>query len=122
MLTNNNIVVMGIRNKWSIAWGIARECLEHNANLILTYRGEREKEAIEKLIGDNYSRKAKLYKCDVAFDDQICELFDSIKRITEKFMGWYMLLLMPIQMIYTTLLLIQAERVSSMPWTLAPIH
>jgi enoyl-[acyl-carrier protein] reductase I len=87
MLTNNNIVVMGIRNKWSIAWGIARECLEHNANLILTYRGEREKEAIEKLIGDNYSRKAKLYKCDVAFDDQICELFDSIKKDYGKIHG-----------------------------------
>ena len=102
--------------------GIARECLEHNANLILTYRGEREKEAIEKLIGDNYSRKAKLYKCDVAFDDQICELFDSIKKDYGKIHGLVHAIAHANTDDLHNPLLIQAERVSSMPWTLAPIH
>ncbi|NLM11456.1 MAG: enoyl-ACP reductase [Clostridiaceae bacterium] len=76
MLTNKNIIIMGVRNKWSIAWGIAQSCLEQNANIILTYRGERERESIEKLVQKEYASKIRLYACDVSSDDQIQELFN----------------------------------------------
>ncbi len=50
MLKDKNIVIMGVANKWSIAWGgIAEMCAAQNANLIFTYYGERSLKGIEKL-------------------------------------------------------------------------
>ena len=40
---------MGIRNKWSIAYGIAESAYKQGAKLIFTYMGEENKEKIEKL-------------------------------------------------------------------------
>ena len=49
LLKGKNILIMGVRNKWSIAWGIAEAARSQGANLIFTYFGEREKEALQKL-------------------------------------------------------------------------
>jgi len=80
MLANRNIMIMGVRNKWSIAWGIAQSCLEQNANLILTYRGDREKEAIEKLIQEEQASKIGIYPCDVSSDEEIQKLFEQVGK------------------------------------------
>lgn len=78
LLEGKNIVIMGVRNKWSIAWGIAKAAMENGANVIFTYLGEREKESIEKLLVD-YSGIG-LYPCDVTCDQEIDELFEKISR------------------------------------------
>ena len=52
VLNNKNIVIMGIRNKKSIAWGIAKSAHNQGARLILTYEKEKEREAIEALVKD----------------------------------------------------------------------
>lgn len=49
LLNGKNILIMGIRNKWSIAWGIAQAAKAQGANLIFTYLGDREKESLQKL-------------------------------------------------------------------------
>jgi len=49
LLSNKNILIMGIRNKWSIAWGIARAAHREGANIIFTYQGERERDSAEEL-------------------------------------------------------------------------
>jgi len=49
LLKERTVLVMGVRNKWSIAWGIAEQARESGARLILTYQGDREREALEKL-------------------------------------------------------------------------
>ena len=49
-LENKNIVVMGVANERSIAWGVAKRLLEVGANVIFTYRKERPKGKIEKLL------------------------------------------------------------------------
>ena len=40
LLENKKILIMGIRNKWSIAYGIAKSAYEHGAKLIFTFMGE----------------------------------------------------------------------------------
>jgi enoyl-[acyl-carrier protein] reductase I len=50
LMEGKNILIMGLRNKWSIAWGIAKAAYDEGANLIITYQGEREKEGVEELI------------------------------------------------------------------------
>ncbi len=77
LLLNKNILIMGIRNKWSIAWGIAQAVHNEGGNVIITYLGEREKDSVEELAA-TISRSAIL-KCDAGSDEDIDNLFDEIK-------------------------------------------
>ena len=47
LLENKKILIMGIRNKWSIAYGIAKSAYENGAQLIFTYMREENKEKIK---------------------------------------------------------------------------
>lgn len=78
ILKDKNILVMGVRNKWSIAWGIAEFAMAQGANVLFTYLGDREKEALEKLVEDFPG--AKLYPCDVSSDEAIDDLFATLKK------------------------------------------
>lgn len=78
LLKGKNILVMGVRNKWSIAWGIAQAAKEQGANLIFTYLGDREKESLMKLTAEMGGIAA--YPCDVTKDEDIDALFSEIKN------------------------------------------
>ena len=56
VLKDKKILIMGIRNKWSIAYGIAKSAYENGAKLIFTYKGEENKEKIEMLIKTFFNR------------------------------------------------------------------
>lgn len=77
LLKNKNILIMGVRNKWSIAWGIAKAAYNEGAKLILTYQGEREKQGVEEL--SSSLGNASVYQCDITSDAQIDDLFSQIK-------------------------------------------
>ena len=55
LVNNKNIIVMGIRNKKSIAWGIAKCAHEQGARLILTYEEDKERENSELFLILDYS-------------------------------------------------------------------
>lgn len=74
LLANKNILIMGVRNKWSIAWGIVKAAQEEGAKVILTYLGEREKGSVEELGGDS------VFQCDISVDEDIDNLFSAIKE------------------------------------------
>ena len=42
-------LIMGVANNRSIAWGIARACRDHGADLAFTYQGEALKRRVEPL-------------------------------------------------------------------------
>ncbi len=71
MLKDKNIVIMGVANKWSIAWGIAEMCAEQGANLIFTYLGERSLKSIEKLLAGTELEGSLCVECDVTNDEDI---------------------------------------------------
>ena len=48
LLKDKKILIMGIRNKWSIAYGIAKSAYDNGAKLIFTYMGEENKDKIIK--------------------------------------------------------------------------
>ena len=50
LLEGKKILIMGIRNKWSIAFGIAQSVYENGGKLIFTYRGESNKEKVKEKI------------------------------------------------------------------------
>lgn len=80
ILENKNHVIMGVANKWSIAWGIARRFAQEGANLILTYYGEKSLRSIEKLLEEEGVTGARLYSCDVTSDESIRTTFEAIQK------------------------------------------
>ena len=86
ILKDKNILIMGLRNKWSIAYGIAKSAYENGANIIVTFMGEDNRSKIEDLIKD--FKGAKAYVCDEASEDEVVkELFEKIKKENGKLDG-----------------------------------
>ncbi len=80
LLNGKNIVVMGVANQRSIAWGIAKSLNREGANLIFTNRQKRSSQKLEKLLDDNNIEAKLLVSCDVANDESIQEAFGEIKE------------------------------------------
>lgn len=86
LLKDKKILIMGIRNKWSIAYGIAKSAYDNGAKLIFTYMGEENKEKIEELISEFEGSKA--YVLDGASEDNLVrEVFTKIKEENGKLDG-----------------------------------
>lgn len=80
LLKGKNIVVMGVANQRSIAWGIAKALHREGANLIFTNRQERSAKKLEKLLTDHDIEASLLVSCDVADDESIQKAFADIKE------------------------------------------
>jgi len=76
LLSGKNILIMGVRNKWSIAWSIARSAYREGANLIFTCQSERDREAVEKLV--ETLGAPLVLQCDISSDQEIDRLFGLI--------------------------------------------
>src|SRR5699024_12196300 len=75
LLKEKKIVVMGVANQRSIAWGIAKSLEREGANLIFTNRQESSYKRLQQLLEKN-NMSAKLFvTCDVANDESIEQAF-----------------------------------------------
>lgn len=86
LLENKKILIMGIRNKWSISYGIAKSAYQNGAKLIFTYVGENNKERIEKLISEFPGSQAYVLN-DASDDTLVKEIFTKIKKENGKIDG-----------------------------------
>lgn len=80
MMTNQNILVMGVANKWSIAWGIARQLHAEGANLIFSYYGDSSLRNLEKLLEQSGMQGALTLEVDVTQDAQLDSAFALLKE------------------------------------------
>lgn len=79
LLENKKILIMGIRNKWSIAYGIAKSAYENGAKLIFTYLDEESRPKLEALVEE--FEGSKFYKLeDASEDEKVEESFNVIKE------------------------------------------
>jgi enoyl-[acyl-carrier protein] reductase I len=76
LLEGKTGLVMGVANKRSIAWAIARAASGAGARLVLTYQNERLGENVVKLAPE--LENPILLPCDVQEDSQIDQLAESI--------------------------------------------
>ena len=79
-LKDKNIVVMGVANERSLAWGVAKSLFEVGANVIFTYRKERSLGKLEKLLKDNSLEAKLIVECDVNSDESIKAAFQHIGK------------------------------------------
>lgn len=86
LLKDKTILIMGIRNKWSLAYGIAKSAYENGAKLLFTFMGEENRNKISELTKD--FEGAKLYVLDGASeDDLVRDVFTKIKNENGKVDG-----------------------------------
>jgi len=70
-------LIMGVANNRSIAWGIARVCREHGADLAFTYQGEALKKRVEPLAEEVDG--LVVGHCDVTDPASIDAVFANVK-------------------------------------------
>lgn len=82
-LKGKKVVVMGVANKKSIAWGCAQALQQQGAEVIYTYQNERMKKSLEKLLdGSEF-----LVECDVSSDSSIEQAFQTINEYAGEIHG-----------------------------------
>jgi enoyl-[acyl-carrier protein] reductase I len=79
-LENRTYVIMGVANKRSIAWGIARSLHAAGARLIFTYAGERLEKSVRELVETLDRDDYLVLPCDVTKDEDIEACFKEIKE------------------------------------------
>lgn len=70
-------LVTGVANHRSIAWSIARALDREGCRLAMGYLGEREKQELDKLVGE-LKQAPLLVGCDVGKDDSVAAAFEKI--------------------------------------------
>ena len=71
-------MIMGIRNKWSIAWGAAQSAYEQGAEVIFTCGSMEKIEKIKELTDE--IPNSTVYACDMASDESIKQCLEQIKE------------------------------------------
>ncbi|HCC57243.1 MAG TPA: NADH-specific enoyl-ACP reductase, partial [Solibacterales bacterium] len=79
LLEGKLTVILGIANRWSLAYAIAQSFSREGADLVLGYLGEKQKETIASITGD-LNVKA-LLPCDVTKDEELADLAESLRAM-----------------------------------------
>jgi enoyl-[acyl-carrier protein] reductase I len=79
LLEGKTALILGIANKWSLAYSIAQAFSREGAALVLTYLGEHQKASIGELSKD--LNVAAILPCDVTRDEDLSALTDSLQDL-----------------------------------------
>src|SRR6202451_706182 len=79
LLEGKLALILGIANKWSLAYAIAQAFWREGATLALTYLGDRQKVAIEEMSAG--MRLAGLWPCDVTKEEDLLGLTESLRGL-----------------------------------------
>lgn len=81
ILAGKTILVMGVANKRSIAWGIATSAYQQGARLVFTCLSEREHGKIKDLIAEGMpGEDFPIIECNVSEDASVATAFAQIKE------------------------------------------
>ena len=73
ILKNKKVLIIGVASKRSIAASIAQVFSDNGAEIALTYQNEKLKSRVED-IASGLSGNSIIYPCDLAKDEDICNL------------------------------------------------
>src|SRR5712691_8386731 len=79
LLEGKTALILGIANKWSLAYAIAQAYSREGARLVLTYLGEHQKEAIESLAEG--LTVDSILPCDVTKDEDLARLSSALASL-----------------------------------------
>ncbi|HQU49154.1 MAG TPA: SDR family oxidoreductase [Casimicrobiaceae bacterium] len=77
-LADRKVLITGVLSNRSIAYGVARACRREGATLAFTYVNDELKDRVAKLAAE--FGPSPLLRCDVARDEDIASVFDTLGR------------------------------------------
>src|ERR1700675_1320485 len=72
LLARKTALILGVANKWSLAYAIAQAFRREGAEVILTYQGDRLKQTVEEL-GTELGA-SRIFECDVTKEADLARL------------------------------------------------
>jgi enoyl-[acyl-carrier protein] reductase I len=76
LLAGKTALILGIANRWSLAYAIAQAFQREGARMLLTYQGERLQKSVEEL-GASLGA-ARVFDCDVTHDEDLAKLTEAL--------------------------------------------
>src|SRR5256886_3783032 len=77
LLADKKILITGVLSNRSIAYGVAKACAREGATLAFTYVNDDWKDSVTKIVAEFGA--CPVLRCDVASDEQIAALFETLK-------------------------------------------
>lgn len=77
LMTGKTALILGVANRWSLAYAIAQSLSREGAKLLLTYQGERQKKTVDEL-GAELGATA-VFDCDVTNDEDLVRLTETVR-------------------------------------------
>jgi enoyl-[acyl-carrier protein] reductase I len=77
LLVDKKILITGVLSNRSIAYGVAKACAREGATLAFTYVNDDLKDRVTKIVAEFGA--CPVLQCDVASDEQIAGLFETLK-------------------------------------------
>ncbi len=77
LLEGKTALVMGVANRWSIAWAVSRALSREGARLVFTFQGERQEKDVRDLAGT--LPNSVVFPCDVTRDQELTGLAEAIR-------------------------------------------
>jgi enoyl-[acyl-carrier protein] reductase I len=78
LLEGKTALILGVANRWSLAYAIARAFIRENAQVILTYQGDRQKETVEELAAE--LKVSQVLPCNVTQDAEVDALAHMLRK------------------------------------------
>src|SRR5438270_12761548 len=78
VLAGKTALVLGVANRWSLAYAIAQAFTREGAKLILTFQSDRQKQTVEELGAELGA--IQVLACDVSQDSAIENLTATLKE------------------------------------------
>jgi enoyl-[acyl-carrier protein] reductase I len=78
LMEGRTALVLGVANRWSIAYAIARAFTREGAKVVLTYQSERQKQTVEELA--NELKAQQTLACDITQDAEMDALANQLKN------------------------------------------
>jgi enoyl-[acyl-carrier protein] reductase I len=79
LLAGKTALVLGVANRWSIAYAISAAFVREGATLILTYQGERQRQTVEELGSE--LKASKIFNCDVTKTEDVDHLVRELRQL-----------------------------------------
>jgi enoyl-[acyl-carrier protein] reductase I len=77
LLENKTALVLGVANRWSLAYSIAQAFVREGARLVITYQGERQRQTVEELGAELGA--TRILACDVTQEEELACLVQALK-------------------------------------------
>jgi enoyl-[acyl-carrier protein] reductase I len=78
LLAGKTALVLGVANKWSLAYAIAQAFVREGGKLVLTYQGERQKATVNEL-AQELSPGTEVLACDVTMQQELDNVVNTLR-------------------------------------------